>query len=210
MFFFLRIKPRKHGVEGSGLPGSGRTDDEDQPELVFEVFLQLHHVHRKDADGTEIHEFALFPQKPDNHFFPINGGDNTDAQVYILFACDIVITCLSILRESLFVDLESRKDLDLGDERCFFLVRKPSVRNEVAIDPNPYKKSIFLRFYMYIRGPKRKCFCEDTIELYACCIGREDVPLFIRRVFASYSRRALHQEIILLVHSSQCVRDFCE
>lgn len=208
--FFLWIKPRKHGVKRRGLPGSGRTNDKDQPELVFEMLFQLHHVHRKDAYGAKIHKFALFPEKPDNHFFPVNGGDNTDAQIHILLACDIMIACLSILRESLFVDLESCKDLDLGDEGCFFLTGESSVSNEVSIDPNPYQQSILLGFYVYVRGPERERLCEDAVELYACRIRREGRPRLICRVFGGGGGCTLHQEIILFIHSPQCVRDFCE
>ena len=48
--FFFGIEIGKHRIQSRGLTGTGRSNDEDESELVLEMLLDLDHIHRKDSD----------------------------------------------------------------------------------------------------------------------------------------------------------------
>ena len=75
--FLFWVETREHRIEGRRLSGTGRSDYEDQSELIFEMLFDLDHIHREHSYSSQIHELAFFPQESDYDLFPINSRNNT-------------------------------------------------------------------------------------------------------------------------------------
>lgn len=179
--FFFGIEVGEHRVERRGLTGTGWSDDEDESELVLKMLLDLDHIHREDSDGAEIHELALFLENTNNDFFSINRRDDTNTEVYILATHRIAITRLPILWEALLVDLETREDLDTGDERGLFTIPEVRVLDESPIDPHADLETVFSRFDMDIRCPASERCRENRIDIDGLILTRKHIPSRHRR-----------------------------